>query len=281
MKAFALFFFFLVPGLYSAEAQFGHKKYVEYIPGDSPIIIAAPHGGRLKDDSIPDRTSGVVVTDTNTDILARNIYESFKKSGNTPHLIICHLKRLKVDCNRSREKSCEGDKQALKVWDDFQGFIEKAKSTIRKTKKKILYIDLHTHGHRIQRLELGYLLRSSDLRKSGDEFNHLQVRSSLKDLVQSAEFNELIRGEKSLGTLLSNKGYPSVPSLQIQEPGKGNKFFSGGFNTVQHGAQKATDSFAIQIECNNKGVRDSEQNRLKFAGVLSQSLLTFYQSFLE
>ena len=120
----------------TAESQFGYKKYTEYIPGDLPIIIAAPHGGRIKDDSIPDRTKGTLITDTNTDKLARNIYDAFKIKGKTPHIVICHLKRTEVDCNRSRIMSCEGDKNALKVWDDFQGFIKQAKDKIRKTTRK-------------------------------------------------------------------------------------------------------------------------------------------------
>jgi len=276
-----LSFFLALPRLYSAEAQFGHKKYVEYIPGDLPIIIAAPHGGRQTDDTIADRKSGVLLADKNTDKLARNIYESFKKSGKTPHLIICHLKRLKVDCNRSKDLACEGDKQALKVWEDFQGYIEKAKKSIRKKGKKVLFIDLHAHGHEIQRLELGYLLRAEDLRKKGKEFSSLQATSSVKDLVNEAAFDELIRGKKSLGTLLHSAGFPSVPSLEIKEPGKGNKFFRGGYNTMRHGAQKSKGCFAIQIECNKKGVRDSEKNRLKFGDALSRSLLIFYNSYFK
>ena len=272
---------FILPCLYSVETQFGHKKYVEYIPGDLPIIIAAPHGGRLKDDSIKDRTKGVVVTDTNTDKLARRVHEAFKKNGKAPHLIISHLRRLKVDCNRSREESCEGDKQALQVWDDFQGFVEKAKKNIRKNSQKVLYIDLHAHGHKIQRLELGYLLLSSGLFRKGSEFNKQNSRSSLKGLVAEEKFEDLIRGENSLGTLLAEAGFPSVPSREMKDAGKGNKYFSGGYNTKVHGAQESEGCFAIQIECNNKGVRDSEKNRIKFSEALAESLLIFYKSYLK
>lgn len=271
----------LLPCLFSAEAEYGHKKYVEYIPGDLPIIIAAPHGGRQKDDTIADRTKGVVVTDTNTDKLARRVYEAFKKNGKTPHLIICHLRRLKVDCNRSREESCEGDKQALQVWDDFQGFVEKAKKSILKKKQKVLYIDIHAHGHKIQRLELGYLISASQLTKKGRDLEKYHTRSSLKGLVKENAFEDLIRGKNSLGTLMSEAGFPSVPSLEIQDPGKGNKFFSGGYNTVAHGAQKSAGCFAIQIECNKIGVRDSETNHIKFAEALHRSLITFYDNFMK
>lgn len=276
-----VFLFLLLPNLQSAEPEFGHKNLVEYIAGDLPIIIAAPHGGRIKEASISDRKSGVLTSDTNTDDLARKVYEAFKKNGKTPHLIICHLHRIKVDCNRSEKECYEGDEQALKVWKGFQSYIEKAKESILKNGQKVLYIDLHAHGHKIQRLELGYLISTKDLFKQGEAFKEKEKISSLKGLVNSAQFEDLIRGEKSLGTLMEKKGFPSVPSVKMKDAGKGNKYFRGGYNTVQHGAQKSKGCFAIQIECNWKGVRDSKKARMTFGDALSKCLLTFYDNYLK
>lgn len=275
------FIFLLLPSLYSTERQFGHKKLVEYIAGDLPIIIAAPHGGKVKEASIADRKSGVLISDTHTDDLALKVYEAFKKLGKTPYVVICHLHRSKVDCNRSEEECYEGDEQALKVWKEFHAYIEKAKSEISQKGQKVLYIDLHAHAHKIQRLELGYLLKGKDLFKKGKDFEKLEGKSSLKGLVESSQFTELIRGEKSLGTLLENEGFPSVPSIKVQDPGKGNKYFNGGYNTRRYGTQMSKGSFAIQIECNWKGVRNSEKARIKFGEALSKSLLTYYETFLK
>ena len=45
---------------------FGRNSYVEYQPGELPIVITAPHGGREKPEEIADRVNGVISTDTNT-----------------------------------------------------------------------------------------------------------------------------------------------------------------------------------------------------------------------
>ena len=262
----------------ASESHFGYKKYVEYIPGDIPIIISAPHGGRLTDDSIPDRKKGTLVTDSNTDKLARAVYEAFK--GKKPHVIICHLKRIKVDCNRSRQMSCDGNKNALRVWDDYQGFIEKAKKSIKEKNQKVLFIDIHGHGKPFQRLELGYLLSGRQLSKKGDEFNKFEKSSSIGGLQNKVSFEKLIRGPKSLGAFLAQKGYKSVPSPEHKEAEKG-KFFSGGYNTKRHGALKSKGCYAIQIEANYKGVRDNKKNIDKFAKSLSSSLLQFYSTYMK
>ncbi len=56
-----------------SKAVFGTQRYVEYIPGELPLVISAPHGGLLKPKSVADRTYGVVDADANTQDLARRI----------------------------------------------------------------------------------------------------------------------------------------------------------------------------------------------------------------
>ena len=119
-----LFLILLLPAfIYSSDKAFDGHKYIEHIQGDLPIIISAPHGGRIKDKAIPDRTKGVLRSDLNTDKLAMQVYEAFKKKGKTPHLVICHLHRIKVDCNRSKEECSDGDPKAIAVWQAFQDSI--------------------------------------------------------------------------------------------------------------------------------------------------------------
>jgi len=64
--------------LYSAEREvgvpvFGSDKYTEYLPGELPLVISSPHGGKLKPEAVADRTSGVRMEDANTQDLARRI----------------------------------------------------------------------------------------------------------------------------------------------------------------------------------------------------------------
>ena len=62
-----------VPG----QSYYGRNNYIEYIAGNAPLILTAPHGGRLTPPEIPDRTWGGATTDTNIDLLARAFSDEF------------------------------------------------------------------------------------------------------------------------------------------------------------------------------------------------------------
>ena len=47
-----------------------------------------------------------------------------------PHLVICHLKRTKVDVNRGINEAAEGDPTAEQVYEDFHGMIQVARAII-------------------------------------------------------------------------------------------------------------------------------------------------------
>src|SRR5687767_8003787 len=71
------------------RSYFGEKEYIEYLPGDLPLVISAPHGGREAPEDIPQREKGVVQIDTNTQELARAIAgEIHARTGHRAHLII-------------------------------------------------------------------------------------------------------------------------------------------------------------------------------------------------
>jgi acyl-homoserine-lactone acylase len=85
----------------AGKSYFGRDGYVEYIAGNSPVIITAPHGGELAPAEIPDRGCGTTVTDLATEQLARAFQFQFhRQTGRYPHVIINRLKRSKMDANR-------------------------------------------------------------------------------------------------------------------------------------------------------------------------------------
>jgi len=261
----------LVPG----RPVFAADKTVEYVPGTLPVVIAAPHGGRLEPRNIPDRSEGTFVTDVDTDLLAREIAEAIhRKTRQHPHLVICHLKRTKVDCNRDALTGTGGNAAALETWQAFHGFIARSRTTGRE-----FFLDIHGHAHPQPLVELGYQLDRDRLRESGEAFAANEARSSLAGLagIGPDSFEERLRGGASLGGLLEERGFPSVPSPSHPDPGD-EPYFFGGFNTSRYRASEPGErTFSVQVECPRPGVRDSPRNRRRFAEALADAVILFME----
>ena len=257
-------------------------NFIDYQAGNLPIVLGAPHGGYLEPAEIPDRTWGTTVRDARTQELARSFSAIIhEQTGGYAHVVICKLARIKMDANRDVDEAAQGNRLAQEAWAAWHLFIDVAKDTILARYGQGLYIDLHGHGHEIDRLELGYLITGSELELTDQEMidQDLAAESSIRALSQttSASFPELLRGSNSLGTLLQIRGYASVPSQWIRDPG-GAPFFSGGYNTLRHGSRDGGTMSAVQIECYRTGVRDSEANREAFATALVSSLEIFFET---
>ncbi len=273
-----------IPG----EVYFGENNYIEYRAGDMPLIIAVPHGGYLNPSEISDRNcSGCVYTnDAFTLELGEELYEAItsQTEGCRPHLIINHLDRRKLDGNRSMGEAADGDPLAEQAWVDFHDFITSSKACVTSTFGKGFFVDLHGHGHTIQRIEYGYLLYEDELALSDETLNTSTYInwSSLRNLattnVMGLSHAQLLRGTHALGTILANANYPGVPSEQDPFPLLSQPYFSGGYNTVVHSSYQGGSIDGVQIEC-NQSIRFNETARQEFAVHLAAGLIQFTQMF--
>jgi hypothetical protein len=266
----------------AGENYFGDGKYVEYLAGDLPIVIAAPHGGREKPAEIPDRAEGTFAYDTNTQELARAVADVFlKRTGRRPHVVICRVHRRKVDCNREVVEAAGGNELAGKVWSDFQGFIDSARAAAVAQHRRGFFIDLHGHGHKDQRLEVGYLHRRELFAKTDAEISQPEViaAGSLRAFALNSKltYAQLLRGPLSFGALMEKEGFPSTPSPA--KPLPSDPYFAGGHNVQRH-ARYASSFAGLQIETNYKGVRDTPENREKFANALVNALSVYLDAHL-
>lgn len=200
------------------------NEYIEYIPGNMPVIISAPHGGVKQsgqtiggtfypdnDSALPDRGCGTNERDDNTDILIREIQQSvFDQTGCYPYIIINNLHRSKLDPNREQNEATCGDSDALFYWNAFHGFIDQASTDVMSKWGKGLYIDLHGQSHSVPRIEAGYNISASDLNNT--TANHLNSvsNSTITNLVSNNLGNltqeELVRGPNSLGGIFKDTG---------------------------------------------------------------------------
>jgi hypothetical protein len=265
------------------QAITNSRQWIEYTPGDAPIVIVAPHGGLLLPTELLDRgcAACVTVNDANTQALARAIVDSFTaRTGRRPHLVANLLHRRKFDGNRDVGEATSGNATALAPsWEWMHAAIDSASADVVRRAGRGLLIDLHGHAHDIARLELGYLLGASQLRLSDTAIasGGLLAQSSIARLASDARgaptVGELLRGPTSLGGLLAARGIPAVPAPQAPAPLVGEDYFSGGYNTDRHGSRRGGLVDAIQIECHFAGVRDTPESRARFAGLLTDALL--------
>lgn len=265
-----------IPG----QTYFGRNNYVEYQAGALPVIISVPHGGSLAPAEIPDRTWGTTGNDTAALETGRAVAAALlARTGNPVHLIVCHLRRVKLDANRDVVEAAQGNVYAIQAWNEYHGFIEAARQAVTARSGRGLYIDLHGHGHAIPRLELGYLLTASDLDRPDAELNQggWAANSSLRALAAetSVPFAELLRGPSSLGGLLQARGYPAVPSPATPTPGN-DPYYSGGYSVQRHGSLQGGCISGVQIECHYPGVRDTAANRAAFASALADALSSYF-----
>ncbi|WP_046743604.1 T9SS type A sorting domain-containing protein [Kordia zhangzhouensis] len=200
------------------------NEYIEYIPGNMPIIISAPHGGVKQsgqtiggvfypdnDSTLPDRNCGTNERDDNTDILIREIQQSvYDQTGCYPYIIINNLHRSKLDPNREQNEATCGDADALFYWNAFHNFIDQASADVMSKWGKGLYIDLHGQSHSIPRIEAGYNISSSDLNNTTTNYLNSVSNTTITNLVNNNLGNltqeELVRGPNSLGGLFASTG---------------------------------------------------------------------------
>jgi len=262
--------------------SWGRNDYIEYVAGNIPLVVSAPHGGTLRPTEIPARQGGTQVRDTNTTELARTFYEEMRNHlGGQPHLILVHLHRTRLDANRSIGEAAEGQTYAEQAWTEYHHYLDLAKRSVVQNYGRGLYLDFHGLNSSRTKIELGYLLTSSQLNIDSTRMQHLGYAnfSSIRTLAHEStdDFEQLLRGSDSLGSLLTNRGYDSVPSTQFPDP-DGGPYYRGGYNTVRHGSISGGPISGIQIEHNWAGVRDNPANRTNYTRALAESTDQFFIS---
>ncbi|QIF00858.1 N-formylglutamate amidohydrolase [Roseimicrobium sp. ORNL1] len=265
-------------------ARKGETGYIEYWPGDLPVILSAPHGGRLTPSELPNRTTGRLQRDAFTVELATAMRTAMqRKYGAAPHLIVCHLARVKLDANREIKEAAQGNATAEKAWHEYHDFISEAEKSILQKYPKGLYLDIHGHSHDKQRVELGYLLGKDEIQWPPQRLNLPEVaaRSSIRLLDQSSDedFAGLLRGPSSLGGLLEQRGVACVPAPGAKVE-SADLYFNGGYNTETHGSMDGVGLDAIQLEVPRK-FRNEKVDREALARALADALSPYFEKHFK
>lgn len=228
------------------------NQYIEYIPGNLPIIISAPHGGVQQsgetiggvfypddDSNLPDRTCGTNERDDNTEILVRRIQdEIFTQTGGYAHIIINNLHRSKMDPNRMVSEGSCANSHSASYWSDFHNYINDASQAVEANWGKGLYIDLHGQSHTVPRIEIGYNITAAELNTSDLNDQSIIDKSTIHNLIadnlNGLTHEELVRGENSLGQLFQEA--PGVFYNSIDPSGSATSYpgcgVSSGYRAI-------------------------------------------------
>ena len=265
------------------------NEYIDFREGNIPLLIISVHGGGQEPQWIQTRTcsEATVVRDSYTRDVALEIESQLKIKGYSPFIVLNDLHRKKLDLNRSLNNANCGDQTTIPYWELFHKQIDDFKTEIQNQFGSGLVIDIHGQSHEEQRIELGYLLSSSDLRmsnssiNSSDFINNTSVKSLLMNHPDNLKLTDLLSGESSLGNFLTTSGYASVPSKEDTAPKEGELYFSGGYNTAIYGSRDNGSVDAIQIELNMIGVRDTNENRTIFSKEFAQGLIAYLRIYYK
>lgn len=285
------------------EVHFGKNNYTEYKKGNVNIILTVPHGGSIKPASIPNRDSGCwdkktsichfshvcpkgtvkdsancgvsTMADMNTLQITLKIAAIICKitGGHSPHIVINHLHRSKLDPNREKDEAAFGIPLAEQTWDEFMGFIELAKSQMTEG----LLLDIHGNAHKENWTELGYTISKDQLNSGTFSPNDSSIAHLWRKL-STVSFNDLLRGNRSLGKFIEdqdNKAYVCVPSPTYPSPGNGN-YFIGGYIIKTFGSKYSGSIDAIQIEL-PKSMRDDKLYS-KACPAIAKAIIHFWQA---
>lgn len=260
MKNATLFIGILLLLSFNTKAQytvgvsyFGANNYIEYIPGDMPIIIVAPHAGSLQPNTLPNiNTRG---SDNGTMDLVLFMKDSlhFKSGGCRPHIIINHLLPNKLNPVYSFSDSTISagtNAIALQALNEFHNYIQVAHAKVTADFGKGHYFELHGNGTAEKWNMIGLGLSKTTLRLSDSLIATKVNNSTIKNLCSTggANFLEVLKGPTSLGGMLDSLGWKSTTSPAHPSPPDSVTFFYAGQNTWRYGSKYGGTIDATHLE---------------------------------
>jgi hypothetical protein len=266
--------------------MFEANHWIEYVPGDAPLIIIAPHGGSIKPRNLRTRKcegcqGGI---DTHTQELARAVVDSFvAHTGHRPHLVVNLLHRSKFDANREMTVATGEHVELESTWYWLHAAIDSAKASVIRQAGRGLVIDLHGHAHKIDRIEVGYLLGPGALQRIDDGPGAAAslVASSISSIARTSaagdSYGAMHSGPNSLGGMLAAAGLRAVPSPDEPAPRDGEEYWTGAYNTERHGSSRGGVIDAAQLEVPVDAIGDKPQDVQRVAGKIAVALARFLE----
>lgn len=247
-----------------SQAKIDPAHFLSTLDGKLPIILSAPHGGRMPIPGVPDRRGGegisqfVTATDTGTlefvEFLAASVE---KEMGAKPFLVAAKFLRKNADANRPLKDALESD-IAKPVYDAYHAHLNKAVQQVKRDYGRGLLLDIHGQGKDEKTIFRGTAKKTT--------ITHLLDRFGKPALT----------GDKSILGVLQKNGYKVFPAGDSDEPE--DPAYSGGYIVRTYGSSNSGSVDAIQLELGYD--YRSRVNRQKFADNLARAIRVFSEEYL-
>lgn len=236
--------------------------------GELPILLSAPHGGKLQLPGVEPRkgvgrNQFVTVRDDDTDILVTKIATHLEKQlGRKPYLVVAKFDRQYVDLNRRPEDAYEME-AAKPYYDFYHQALADARAEILSKWDLGLLIDIHGQAAKPETIFRGTAKGAT-------------VEALIRKLGDAA-----LRGNNSLLGILEAKGYHLFPANDSTEPEDSR--FGGGYTVQRHGSKQNPMFAAIQLEFGAALRHKQRINKTAedMATAIAGFLKAYYKEFAE
>lgn len=184
----------------------------------------------------------------------RSLIHSSRTPAHRPHLDVNLLHRAKFDANRELTVATGEHVELESTWYWLHAAIDSAKASVIRQAGRGLVIDLHGYAHKIDRIEVGYLLGPDALRRisAGSAVTATPFASSISSIARTSASGEsygaMHNGPNSLGGMLAAAGLRAVPSPEEPAPRDGEEYWTGAYNTERHRSSRGGVIDAAQLE---------------------------------
>lgn len=234
--------------------------------GTLPIIVSAPHGGKIPLPDVPERIGLDVkmfakVRDTNTDLLAEKFIAAIEKQlGGKVWFVIARCERRFVDFNRPREGAYENDK-AKPAYDAYHTALDSACKAVKEKHGSGLLLDIHGQG-----AFEGQICRGTQNGKSVSLLVQRHGRAALT-------------GKNSVLGQMERAGFKILPACDAAEDVKEEAKFNGGFMVQNYGSHTGYGIDVLQLEF---GTHLRERAAYpKTAAALADAVAVFHDAYLK
>jgi N-formylglutamate amidohydrolase len=247
----------------ASEEHNASERLLTIWSGMLPIIIAAPHGGRMPIPGVSIRRGiGVPQFTSRRDGNTAELVEAVglkisERLVAKPFLVIARFERKYVDANRPEAGAYESP-SAKPYYDDYHQALQSAASEVRVRWGGGILLDIHG-----QSAERDAIFCGTDNGRSVVAMRDKHGRGAFT-------------GPRSILGQLALKGYRILPDVGRNEP---ERRYTGGYTTRTYGSHRGTRIDAIQLELGTN--LRTRGNLERTADDLAEAIATFARAFLS